>query len=207
VKQRRSNRHARERRAAHSRGQHRDPLEELRLVQLGIGELLDGRVHKRDVTLHHLAAYDALLTGFDWCPDKLLPRNGWVIDFRPGIHVREQVIVPDLAGWRTSRRVQPVSDEPFCNRSTRRFTDGPDWICDIVEPTNVGLVRKIKMPIYHRLGVASLWLVDRIESTLEVYSAGAVDWQLDGAFEGNGLIRAVPLKHVEIHLGGLWEPR
>jgi hypothetical protein len=201
IVKRRSGRRAREKRPVPSRKLRSDPL-----YAYSIEELLDGRVHQRRWTSHHICTYDTILAGLGWDDGKVLPRHGWVFDFRPEIHVREQVIIPDFAGWRANRRVQPLWDEPECDYSERGYTDSPDWICDIVEPSNVGLVRKTKKPLYHRLGVSWLWLVDRIESTIEVYSAGDADWQLEGAFGGNGILRTAPFKRVEINLDGLWEP-
>lgn len=86
------------------------------------------------------------------------------------------------------------------------YTDVPDWICDIVEPSNVGLIRAVKLPIYHRLGVSHLWLVDRIRSALEIYSAAtAGEWHLEAAFGGDGRLRAPPFRHAEFNLDGIWD--
>lgn len=80
----------------------------------------------------------------------------------------------------------------------------PDWVCDIIEPSSVGLVRKLKPSVYLQLGVSHLWHVDRIENSLEVFSARDGNWQLEGAFGGDGILRAAPFRHVDFSLSGLW---
>lgn len=91
-------------------------------------------------------------------------------------------------------------------RKPKRTSIAHFGICDTVESSNVGLIRRVKLPIYHRLGLSHLWLVDRIQNVLEVYSAAAAgEWHLDGAFRGNGRLRASPFRHAEFNLDGIWD--
>lgn len=200
-----ADRYAREKKDARPRAPHRDRTAELRAVRFHIGELLNGRVYVRRWTLDHVTCYGTLLfelgsgLGYFW------PRHNWMVVLRPEIHLEEQVMIPDLAGWRASRRVQPDREPPWCDQSCGRFSQKPDWVCDIVEPSHVGLVRNVKLPLYYRLGIGHLWHVNRIESTLQVYTAGDSSWCLVGTFGGNGWLRAAPFKHVEVRLDGLWD--
>lgn len=178
----------------------------LRAQDLSIGELLNGQVHLREWTPHHMTVYDILSIKLGYRPDLLVPRHGWMFDYRAEIHVGEQVIVPDFAGWRANRRIQPSWDEPYCGRLARRYNDVPDWIADVIEPTHVGLVRNIKLPVYLGLGVRNVWLINRIKKAVEVYSATATSWQLDATFSGNGRLHADPLKRFAIELSDLWQP-
>jgi hypothetical protein len=171
-----------------------------------IAELLDGEVHKREWTLDHVSAYQTILNGFDWSPVSLTPRHGWMIDFRPEIHVDEHIFVPDFAGWKAHRRIQPVPFSAYCDRSATRYEgDVPDWVGDIVEDSNVGLIRNIKLPFYHRLGITSLWLINCIRREFEIYSATAAGWQLDARFEGKGRLRAAPFDKIEFDLECVWD--
>jgi Uma2 family endonuclease len=54
------------------------------------------------------------------------------------------------------------TDVPF-------FTLSPDWVCEVVSPSTGRIDRSRKMRIYGDAGVTSLWLVDPLAKTLEVY--------------------------------------
>lgn len=49
--------------------------------------------------------------------------GGWWILFEPELHFGEDILVPDLAGWRRER-MPAVPKVPF-------FTLAPDWACDV----------------------------------------------------------------------------
>ncbi|HEX2570155.1 MAG TPA: Uma2 family endonuclease [Polyangia bacterium] len=78
--------------------------------------------------------------------------GGWLILDEPELHFGDDVLVPDLGGWRTDR-MPDVPDEPF-------FTLAPDWVCKVLSPSTGVLDRKRKLPIYLREGVGHVWLVD-----------------------------------------------
>jgi Uma2 family endonuclease len=128
--------------------------------------------------------------------------GGWLILDEPELHLDEDVLVPDLAGWRRERlpRLPDVA----------AMTLAPDWVCEVLSPATVRLDRALKMPIYAREGVAHLWLVDPIARTLEVYRLTAEGWLLVGVHEGAAKVRAEPFDAVELDLAPLWleeEPR
>ena len=53
--------------------------------------------------------------------------GGWVILFEPELHLHEDVVVPDLAGWRRDR-LPVLPDAPF-------LALAPDWVCEIPSPS------------------------------------------------------------------------
>jgi Uma2 family endonuclease len=88
------------------------------------------------------------------------PGGWWILD-EPELHLADDVLVPDLAGWRREHlpTLRPVAF----------MTQAPDWACEVISPSTGALDRSRKMRIYAREGVAHLWLVDPTPRTLEVY--------------------------------------
>jgi Uma2 family endonuclease len=122
--------------------------------------------------------------------------GGWVILDEPELHFGEDILVPDLAGWRKERL--PVAPR------TAYISLAPDWICEVVSPGTEKLDRADKLPIYAREGVAHAWLVNPLSRTLEVYRLENSRWALLHTFAGNSKVRANPFEAVEIDLTLLW---
>src|SRR5688572_5797091 len=89
--------------------------------------------------------------------------GGWSILDEPELHLglEQDVLVPDLAGWRLER--MPKLPE------TAYFELPPDWVCEVLSPSTEADDRVDKMPIYAREGVRHVWLIDPILQTLEVF--------------------------------------
>lgn len=122
--------------------------------------------------------------------------GGWVILFEPEIHLENNIMVPDIAGWKRDR-MPKIPDEAF-------FTLMPDWICEVLSPGTAALDRAKKMPLYAQLGVKYFWLVDPISKTLEVYEGDHARWVLVHTYMNDDKVRAVPFDAIEIDLSALW---
>ncbi|MGB1109202.1 MAG: Uma2 family endonuclease, partial [Gammaproteobacteria bacterium] len=101
------------------------------------------------------------------------PGDWWILD-GPEVHLGQDILVPDLAGWRRERL--PVMPD------TAFFDLNPDWVCEILSPSTAQSDRVEKMPIYAREGVAHIWLVDPELRTLEVFALSDEQWVLHGAY-------------------------
>jgi Uma2 family endonuclease len=122
--------------------------------------------------------------------------GGWVILYEPELHFRNDVLVPDLAGWRRERMPTVPADA---------YTSlAPDWICEVLSTSTETLDRGKKLRIYAREGVVHVWLVDPSRQTLEVLSLVSGKWALLDSHEGAASVRAVPFDSVELELGALW---
>ena len=128
-----------------------------------VGEILHGRLytHPRPAP-KHAQAYSALghTLGGPFSKGVDGPGGWWILD-EPELHLGDDVIVPDLAGWR-QERLPALPDTPW-------FELAPDWTCEVLSPSTIRTDRAVKMPIYAREGVAHLWLVDPGIQTLEIY--------------------------------------
>lgn len=122
--------------------------------------------------------------------------GGWWIIFEPELHLGENVMVPDLAGWRRER-MPSIPDVPY-------FTLAPDWVCEVVSPHTARLDRVRKLPAYASSGVAYCWLVDPREYTLEVFRLVNGLWTLVGAHAGKAKVKAEPFEALELDLASLW---
>ena len=124
--------------------------------------------------------------------------GGWVILDEPELHFGNDVLVPDLAGWRRERLPQ-APDEAY-------ITLAPDWICEVLSPATEPLDRGKKLRIYAREHVAHAWLVDPLRRMLEVLSLESTVWRLLAVHAGQARVRAAPFAPIEIELAELWIP-
>jgi Uma2 family endonuclease len=122
--------------------------------------------------------------------------GGWWILYEPELHLGQDVLVPDIAGWRQSR-MPVVPKVAACDQA-------PDWVCAIISPTTGYVDRTRKMPVYARERVAHLWLVDPGTRTLEVYRRETSGWLVAATHGGSTTVRAEPFEEVEIDLRRLW---
>ena len=92
--------------------------------------------------------------------------GGWWILIEPEIHLGDDILVPDLAGWRRER--MPALPEGVYT------TLAPDWVCEVLSPSSQGRDRVEKMGAYGQAEVQWYWLVDPLARVLEVYHLSRV---------------------------------
>ena len=122
--------------------------------------------------------------------------GGWHVLDEPELHLGDDVLVPDLAGWRRER-MPGLPDTAY-------FTLAPDWVCEVVSPSSGRLDRARKMPIYAREGVAFLWMVDPPARTLEVYRLDGGRWMVAATHGGDEAVRVVPFDAVAVEMRRWW---
>jgi Uma2 family endonuclease len=187
-------------------GEHGEPLERKpasyadleALPDSVIGELVAGTLYAspRPAGPHTLAASRlGIALGGPFDQGRGGP-GGWFVLDEPELHLHEDVLVPDLAGWRRERM-------PRTPR-TAAFTLAPDWICEVLSPSTRVLDRAVKLPVYAREGVRHVWLVDPEARTLEVFRLEGEHYALLGTHAGPARVRAEPFDAVELELAFLW---
>ncbi|KFA91725.1 Uma2 family endonuclease [Archangium violaceum] len=164
-----------------------------------VGEIVDGELYvsPRPASPHARAAYrlGTWLGGpFDQGQDG---PGGWVILVEPELHLGDDALVPDLAGWRRER----MPEMPH----TAAFTLAPDWVCEVLSPSTAVLDREKKMKAYAREGVSHLWLVDPLQQELEVYRLERRRWSRQGHWSGEATVHAEPFAVLPLKLATLWE--
>jgi len=123
------------------------------------------------------------------------PGGWWILD-EPELHLTEDVVVPDMAGWKRERMPAPPQ-EVF-------FTLTPDWVCEVLSPSTSRFDRTRKLPVYARVGVPHLWLLDPLAETLEVYRLQSEHWVLLATHGGDDVINAEPFEAATIDLKRMW---
>ncbi|MBA3888428.1 MAG: Uma2 family endonuclease [Acidobacteria bacterium] len=125
--------------------------------------------------------------------------GGWRILFEPELHLGpdEDIVVPDLAGWRRER-LPRLPDEAF-------FRLPPDWVCEVLSPSTAAMDRVKKLTIYARERVSHAWLTDPIARTLEVLRLQSGRWTIAGTWAGADAVRAEPFEALAIDLTLLWD--
>jgi Uma2 family endonuclease len=122
--------------------------------------------------------------------------GGWWILFEPELHLGEDVLVPDLAGWR-KERMPEMPDEAA-------FRIPPDWVCEVLSPSTAKLDLALKLPRYAEAGCAFAWIVSPATRHLEVFDLQGGVPKLIAAHSAEDRFRAPPFTEVELELGPLW---
>lgn len=166
-----------------------------------VGEIVNGEVvvSPRPAGPHgraESAVTSALFPPFDRRLDGGDTPGGWWIVAEPELHLGEDVLVPDVAGWRRERLPEGPKDAAF--------TVAPDWVCEVVSPRTARHDRIVKMELYGRYGVGHVWIVDPLDRTLEVYRRHDGAWLRVQAVADWVGIRAEPFDAVEIDMGRWW---
>jgi Uma2 family endonuclease len=135
-------------------------------------EILGGElVRKASPSAEHAVAQGAALVHlgglFHRRPGGELPGGWWIL---PEVEIEleaHEVVRPDLAGWRRERHLEAPRGRPVRLK--------PDWLCEVLSPSNASndLVKKLR--VYHRSHVDHYWLVDPHHETLTV-----LRWTPDG---------------------------
>jgi Uma2 family endonuclease len=171
----------------------------LKLPPNKVGEILFGVLYAFPRPAIPHASASTALTGVLFNPfhrGKGGP-GGWIILDDPELHLRSDIVVPDLAGWKRER-LPEAPDAAF-------ITLAPDWICEIVSPSTEAIDRTDKMSIYAREKVSRAWLIDPVVQTLEIFRLDGETWRMITTFRGRAGVRAEPFDAIELELAALWD--
>ena len=163
-----------------------------------VAEIVGGRLHThpRPAMPHALASSQL---GFELGGPFHKGRGGpggWWIVFEPELHLDDDILVPDLAGWRRERMPE-VPDTAY-------LTLAPDWACEVLSPSTRKLDLQGKRPIYAREGVEHLWLVDPTDRTLDAFELRQGQWVLIGSAQDDEPVSLPPFDAITFSLGELW---
>ena len=123
------------------------------------------------------------------------PGGWWIID-EPQLHLGEDIVVPDIAGWRRER--MPVYPD------TAYFTLAPDWVCEVLSPSTRKFDLGGKSAVYARAGVGHIWFVDPIARSLEVRELRGTKWVKIATLHDDATVSLPPFEAISFCLGDLW---
>lgn len=163
------------------------------------GEIIDGELHvtPRPSRGH---AHSITSLGGEIVPPYQFGRGGpggWIILVEPEIRFGEDLLVPDLAGWKRERF---PFEEPH-----NWISAPPDWVCELLSPDTMRKDRIHKMRIYAHHRVPYLWLIDPAVQSLEVFQLDESGrWVVLGVYLEDDKVCAEPFSKLEFDLSNLW---
>ncbi len=123
--------------------------------------------------------------------------GGWWIVGEPDVAFGAQdIVAPDLAGWRKTRMPHFPTQRPI--------TVVPDWVCEVLSPSSLRRDRVVKADLYLRHGVPHYWLVDAQGHILEAFEAREGGWFRLGAWTAGQRAAIPPFQEIEIEVGRLF---
>jgi Uma2 family endonuclease len=122
--------------------------------------------------------------------------GGWIILDEPELHFGEDILVPDLGGWRRER-LAAVPSGPYIELA-------PDWVCEVLSRSTALIDRQRKLPIYAREGVMNVWLVDPVLRTIEVFRLDGDGYRVVVTHGEGERVRIEPFGELELELAALW---
>src|SRR3954467_338213 len=146
----------------------------LALPEQGRGyELIDGELVEKQGGFRHsraqfrlrqpLEPYDRRSGGGD------RPGGWWFLTEQLVRFASGQTLRPDVAGWLRERLLEPPEDQETVLHVR------PDWIGEVISPSNAANDLVKKRRIYHHHGVPHYWIIDPRDETLTV-----LRWTPDG---------------------------
>lgn len=125
--------------------------------------------------------------------------GGWWLINEPDISFGPQDIVnPDVAGWRRERVPEFHRERPIAIR--------PDWACELLSPSTARRDRHEKSNLYLHYDVSWYWLVDTDARLLQAFEAHEGRWVLLGTWGETDLARIPPFDAVDLIVGDLFPP-
>lgn len=103
---------------------------------------------------------------------------------------------PDVLGWRRERVRERPTGTPVEVR--------PDWVCEVVSPSNANVDTVKKLRIYHRSQVPWYWLVDPRDATLTVMRWNEAGYTTVLRAERGESVRPEPFDEIELAVGMLF---
>lgn len=111
---------------------------------------------------------------------------------------RNDIVRPDVAGWRRERLPDPGDLRPI--------DVVPDWICEITSPSNARRDRVDKARLYLEAGVPFYWIVDPETRVLEALVRDGTRWVEAGRFSDGDVVRLPPFEAIELKITRLFLP-
>jgi len=143
-------------------------------AQLGLGSFLRSHFHRR-------GGADA--------------PGGWWIASEVDLVLDAQGFRPDLVGWRREHLPRLPDERPV--------EVVPDWICEVLSPSNRSVDAVVKRERYHRAGVPYFWLLDPDARTLTVLRRDAGDYRVVLLAHADEQVRAEPFAAVPLRVAEL----
>jgi len=126
--------------------------------------------------------------------------GGWWIFPEVDIAIGQEVVRPDVAGWRRGRLIDPGDMRPI--------KLAPDWVCEVLSPSTEAHDRVYKRNLYAGADVGYYWLINPAERVLEALALRGGQWIELGAYDDSATaVRIEPFDTTELDVSRLFLPR
>lgn len=115
--------------------------------------------------------------------------GGWWFFTELEVQLGAEVFKPDVCGFRRERMPEPSRGRP------ERIV--PDWVCEILSPSNQQRDRVEKLQSYFAAGVPHYWIIDPLAGTLEVLRRLELAYAVVLTAHRNQRVRPEPFEAVE----------
>lgn len=124
------------------------------------------------------------------------PGGWWIVsecEIELGPH---EIYRPDLVGWRRER----VPARP----SGRCITVRPDWVGEVLSPSNARTDLVLKLRVYQQAQVPHYWVIDPSERILSVYRNTGRAFEIALTASSGDTVHAEPFEAVALRVGLLF---
>jgi len=170
--------------------------EDLRFHELVAGELSEKAAPSGEHGGAQAVIVGAVLPAFQRKAGRGGPGGWWIATEVEVLLEGGDVVRPDVVGWRRDRCPEQPTGMPIRLK--------PDWVCEVVSPSNATDDTVKKLRSYHRVEIGHYWLADPRDATLTV-----MRWSRDGYItvlraQRGEVVRAEPFEAIEIAVGTLF---
>lgn len=124
------------------------------------------------------------------------PGGWWIATEVEVLLVEQDLVRPDVLGWRRERCPERATGTPVRHR--------PDWVCEVISPSNATDDTVKKLRLYHRAGIPHYWVADPRDATLTVMRSSADGYITLLRAERHETIHAEPFEAVALFVGSLF---
>lgn len=161
-------------------------------------ELIRGAIVEKETTVRHSLAQGAT-TGTLRNPFHRKPGGGgpggWWFFNELEVQLGGEIFRPDGCGFRRERMPEPPP--------VRMVSEPPDWVCEILSPSQPARDRVLKFQTYFQFGVPHYWIIDPVAGSLEVFRRTELAYALVLTALRGQRVRAEPFDAVEVRVGEL----
>lgn len=133
---------------------------------------------------------------YDRRPGGRWPGGWWIVTEVDVEYATHELYCHDVAGWRRERLPEPPSTRPVRVR--------PDWVCEVLSPSNEKRDLVDKMRVLREAAVPHYWILNPVEKVLVVHRLEANGYLVALTASSGETVRAEPFDAVDLPVGVLF---